>query len=384
MRDHHIPAHANALPHGGRLRAAAQAWNMPLCDWLDLSTGINPEPWAGLAHLQLPASAWTRLPEPDDGLITAAQRYYGTAALLPVAGSQAAIQALPRLRAPCRVCLPQPAYAEHEAAWRAAGHEIIPWPLLETSTPPLADCDVLVLLQPNNPSGHVWPTTTLLDWHAHLAARDGWLVVDEAFGDATPELSVLSACQSTAQNGGEDWHGESAGARGILPPGLIVLRSLGKFFGLAGARVGCVCAAPALLAALDALLGPWALNGPARLLAQAAYADSAWQADMRQHLPRQAARLAALLTRHGLPPEGGTALFQWLRHPQAQEIHAQLARRAILVRLFAEPASLRFGLPGAESDWQRLDDVLGAIMPNPAPATAGLASINKVEMSCKP
>ncbi len=324
------------LRHGGELRAAASRSRIPLEDWLDLSTGINPQPWPVPA---IPHESWHRLPEENDGLEAAARAYYGTPHLLPVAGSQAAIQALPRLCAPCRVGIPVPAYAEHARAWHTAGHEVVP---LDPALDDLPDSlDVLVLVNPNNPTGTRHPRARLLDWHARLAARGGWLIVDEAFMDCTQAESL---------------------APRVDRPGLVVLRSLGKFFGLAGARVGFVCAEPALLARLDALLGPWTVPGPSRRVAALALADHAWQSRTRRRLPVDAARLAQLLAGHGLPPAGGSALFQWVRTPRAAVLHERLARQGVLVRLFEAPASLRFGLPGCERDWDRLDAALARAM----------------------
>ncbi len=77
------------------MREAARRYDIPLADWLDLSTGIAPWPFPLPA---IPEQAWTRLPESDDGLEAAACLYYGAERVLPLAGSQAAIQALPRLR----------------------------------------------------------------------------------------------------------------------------------------------------------------------------------------------------------------------------------------------------------------------------------------------
>jgi cobalamin biosynthetic protein CobC len=323
------------LEHGGRLLAAARAYGIPAADWLDLSTGVNPHGWPVPV---VPAEVWRRLPEDDDELVDAARRYYGVPHILPVAGSQAAIMALPGLHRPGRVGMLQPSYAEHAHAWRRHGHEVLPW----TQDRGVAGLDALVLVQPNNPTGAHFTVEQLLRWHAELAARGGWLLIDEAFVDAVPETSVLPHCPR---------------------PGLIVLRGLGKFFGLAGARVGFVLAEQALLDALHETLGPWTLPGPSRWIARQALADREWQTAMRGRLHAASARLAELLAAHGLRPDGGTALFQWLATPQAEAIQHALGRRGILIRRFAEPASLRFGLPGAESEWQRLADALAEIAP---------------------
>ncbi len=318
------------LEHGGRLRRAARRHGIPLADWLDLSTGINPHGWP---VPPLPADCWARLPEENDGLEAAASDYYGCPALLPLAGSQAAIQALPRLRPPGRVGVLRPSYAEHAAAWAAAGHAVRPLP--EASIEDYLDAlDVLVLVNPNNPTGARFTPSRLLDWHQRLAARGGWLVVDEAYMDPTPEASL---CPQAAR------------------PGLLVLRSLGKFFGLAGARVGFACGDPCLLARLRETLGPWNLSGPSRRVAALALADRAWQATARARLQQEGRRLQHLLTAHGLAPHGGCALFQWLRCTEAPAIAATLARRGILVRRFDDPSSLRFGLPGDADGWRRLE-----------------------------
>ncbi|MEW5973309.1 MAG: threonine-phosphate decarboxylase CobD [Pseudomonadota bacterium] len=325
------------LEHGGRLHEAARWHGIPPGDWLDLSTGINPHGWP---VLPLPPEVWLRLPEEDDGLEQAARDYYGCVSLLPVGGSQAAIQALPLLRPACRVGIISPGYAEHAQAWRRAGHEVAP--LAPEDIPfKLDELDVLLIINPNNPTGHAFDPARLLDWYARLAARGGWLVVDEAFVDVTPECSLAASCPK---------------------PGLVVLRSLGKFFGLAGARVGFVLAEPALLEALRERLGPWSIAHPSRHVARLALQDAPWQASARERLTLDSTRLAGLLAAHSLAPHGGCALFQWVKTPEADRIHDELAWRGILVRRFDNPASLRFGLPENEAEWQRLETALDEVM----------------------
>ncbi len=321
------------LEHGGRLRHAALRCAIAPDDWLDLSTGVNPNGWP---VPPVPAAAWSRLPEDDDGLESAAHIYYGAQHLLPVAGSQAAIQALPYLRPRSRVAVIAPGYNEHAHAWRSAGHEVseVAAERIATEAPKV---DVLVIINPNNPTGVSFTPDQLLAWHAQLAARSGWLVVDEAFMDAAPEASLAAHCPR---------------------PGLIVLRSLGKFFGLAGVRVGFVLGERELLARLRARLGPWAVNGPARFVATHALMDTTWQHDTRARLVHDSQRLALLLTRYGLAPDGGCAHFQWLRTARAAELHEQLAQRGIFTRLYDQPASLRCGLPGHEQDWIRCERAL--------------------------
>ena len=327
------------LEHGGRLRQAAARYNIPLENWIDLSTGINPNGWPVPL---CPASSWSRLPEDDDGLTAIAKTYYGAKHILPVAGSQAAIQALPRLcplKREAKIGVLFPGYGEHMHAWREHGFNAQPIDS-EDIDGQIDDLSVLILINPNNPTGARFDITQMLEWHDKLARRNGWLIVDEAFMDATSEMSLIP-------------HADR--------PGLIVLRSLGKFFGLAGARVGFVAAEPDLLAQLNAQLGPWTINGPARWVAGEALRDIDWQKATRNRLSRESERLGELLTRYGLAPTGGSALFHWVQQQNAVGIHDALARQSILTRLFPGPKSLRFGLPGREDEWARLDAALREI-----------------------
>lgn len=288
-----------------------------------------------------------RLPEEEDGLEEAARHYYGSASLLPVAGSQAAIQTLPHLRTPGRVGVLAPAYTEHAHAWKQAGHTVealAPETLL--ADPGHLPWEVLVVINPNNPTGHRFSPARLLVWHERLSAHGGWLVVDEAFMDVSPHDSLAAHCPT---------------------PGLIVLRSLGKFFGLAGARVGFVLAESKLLETLRHRLGPWAVNAPARWVATRALSDCAWHMCARRRLLVEGERLAELLGRFGWMPAGGCALFQWVLTPDAATLHESLARRGILVRSFDDPPSLRFGLPGSEVAWSRLENALAEIMVGEGP-----------------
>lgn len=324
------------LEHGGQLHEAARQYHIPVSQWLDLSTGINPHSWPVPAP---PSEIWSRLPQNDDELETSACRYYASQHILPVAGSQAAIQALPRLRPVSKIAIVSPTYAEHARAWQQAGHDVMQ--ITSADIPVyIRRVDVLLLVNPNNPTGETYEADQLLNWHSQLATRDGWLIVDEAFIDATPENSLAACSHQT---------------------GLVVLRSLGKFFGLPGARVGFVLAQQDLLVQLGELLGPWTLTPASRWIAQQALNDYHWQLNMRQLLRHDSRRLAQLLNTCHLAADGGCALFQWVSHPQAAEIHHQLAKQGILLRLFKQTSSLRFGLPATETDWQRLQQALATV-----------------------
>ncbi|UCV23129.1 threonine-phosphate decarboxylase CobD [Ferribacterium limneticum] len=325
------------LEHGGGLRKAAAHYNIPLGNWLDLSTGINPTGWPVPA---LSAEAWQRLPEENDGLEAAAAAYYGNANLLPVAGSQAAIHWLPALLPRAVVACISPIYSEHPQAWQRAGHKMR---FLQNAMLPraLATATPYVLLcNPNNPTADRHPRDIAIDAAHQLKKRGGWLIIDEAFMDPTPEDSLTPLAGTDEA------------------PNLIVLRSIGKFFGLAGARVGFVFAAPDILNRMNEAMGPWTVSGPAREVARLALQDSAWQAAARNRLIAASARLHQLLAPLG--EVKSTALFATLTSARSAELHEALARQGILTRHYDQQPLLRFGLPGNEAGWQRLSDALSA------------------------
>jgi cobalamin biosynthesis protein CobC len=322
---------ADTIKHGGNLREAARRYGIPLEDWLDLSTGINP---LGYPVPPVPPDAWRRLPEDGDGLAACAARYYGAPAALPVAGSQAAIRAIPALLKRGVVGVAALTYGEYAPAFARAGHRIV---TLDENNPDAPDH--IIVANPNNPTAGRFSRATLLRWHARLAQRGGTLIVDEAFADVDPADSLAD---ETAREG------------------LIVLRSVGKFFGLAGIRAGFVLAAPDLSRTLADALGAWTVSGPARHAVLAAFADHAWQKATRERLHRDGARLTALIARHGFDVHS-TPLFSWMPTPRAASLHHALAERGIWTRLFDSPLSLRFGLPGAEGEWARLEQAWTAV-----------------------
>jgi cobalamin biosynthesis protein CobC len=325
------------LEHGGGLRKAAAHYNIPLGNWLDLSTGINPQGWPVPT---LSPEAWHRLPEDNDGLEAAAAAYYGNANLLPVAGSQAAIHWLPALLPRAVVACISPIYSEHPQAWQRAGHKMR---FLQNAMLPraLATATPYVLLcNPNNPTADRHPREITIDAAKQLKKRGGWLIIDEAFMDPTPEESLTPLAGTDEA------------------PNLIVLRSLGKFFGLAGARVGFVFAAPDILARMNEAMGPWTVSGPAREVARLALQDSDWQTAARPRLLAAGERLHQLLTPLG--EVRSTALFATLISAHSGELHEALARQGILTRHFDQQPLLRFGLPGDEAAWKRLSEALAA------------------------
>lgn len=330
----------NRVSHGGDLDTATRRFGLPEAGWLDLSTGINPHPYPVPA---LSPEIWSRLPQrsAEAALIAAARACYGVpedARMVAAPGTQALIQALPRLRpAPARVAVLAPTYGEHAHVWRVAGHAVRECADLEAA----ADCDIAIVVNPNNPDGRVTGRGDLLALCGTLARRGGWLVLDEAFADTDPALSLA---------------GESG------RNGLVILRSFGKFYGLAGTRLGFALADEKIAGALDAWFGPWAVSGPAIEIGRTALADKAWAIAMRARLADEAARLDALLEKNGMRVVGGTSLFRLVETSGAASLYEALGRRGILVRVFADrPDLVRIGLPGGDDSFDRLAAALAAI-----------------------
>ena len=352
--------------HGGQLKKAILEYDIPLNEWIDLSTGINPTAYP----LQnVPKECWQRLPETNDGLETAAKDYYGSEYLLPVSGSQEAIQKLPLLFSkPLTVGIVTPAYHSHQQAWENAGHKVVLIPSDDIQNS-LFSLDVLLIVNPTNPSCHHYKREKLLKWHQTLASQNSLLIIDEAFIDCTPEQSLISETPLS---------------------GLIVLRSIGKFFGLAGVRLGFVWAEADILSTLSKLQDDWSVSHPARWAGRLALEDKTWQEQQRGLLKPLSERLNKLLDQFLIKyniekehksggvsldsssevsilyPVGNTCLFAYFEHEDSCLIHEKLAKQGILCRLFIENNNqnnaLRFGLPANEDEWQRLQHALDLII----------------------
>lgn len=322
--------------HGGDLTAASAAFGEPGDGWLDLSTGINPIPYPIDSTLSL---NWGHLPTKAEqfGLINAARNYYGVPPSAYVAaspGTQSIIQWLPKLRANSTVHIVGPTYNEHAHCWRLGGHDV-----KESSD--FEDADVIVLVNPNNPTGRTFNPDKLALMAEYQASKDGWLIVDESFADVVPRASAI----------------EHAGI-----PGLIILKSVGKFFGLAGARLGFIIGDLNVISEVESALGPWAVSGPSIAVGAHVLSDFDWQDDTLSRLERDADRLDQLLVTSGMKVLGGTPLFRLVEVSGASTVHKKLAEKGILVRVFKDfPDRIRFGLPGKEADWQRLQVALQAL-----------------------
>lgn len=343
LRDEIGKCAAELRIHGGRIDAAARLYPSAPQPWIDLSTGINPIAWP---VPQIPLALYQRLPLTRDitRLTEAAAEAYGlpaNAAIVPVPGSELAIRLLPRLTGAGRVGILAPTYGSHAAAWRDAGAEVSE--LVALPDPGARDLETLVVVNPNNPNGRAIARADLATFAQAWTATGRRLIVDEAFVDVRDDVSLLAMPE--------------------LPVGAVVLRSLGKFFGLAGLRVGFVVVTEPDASAWRRLFGDWPVSGPACEIAALALRDKPWTAATRTRLAADRKRLDGTLGRAGLKLLGGTDLFGLFEAPDAIDLLDHFAGRGILIRGFATaPRHYRFGLPADDAAWQRLEAACGALV----------------------
>lgn len=324
------------MRHGGDLSAAEAAFGQPRRGWLDLSTGVNPHAYP---VAPFDSETLTRLPDPKDleDLKKIARAAYGWpegTAVVAGPGAQAMIQLLPYLRVRGSVLIIGRTYGEHAYSWARAGHQVKEaWSLSHAS-----DAQVVVIVNPDNPTGRATEPEELAKLAEDLAARDGLLVVDESFADVNPEMAL--------------------GSR-LAKKGVITLRSFGKFYGLPGLRLGFAAGDQEMVSELAGELGPWPVSGPALAAGRVALADEAWAANTRLQLTVDAMRLDRILADAGFEQVKGCDLFRTVRHGRASEIHRRLARNGVWTRAFEDrPDQLRFGLPGGEENFARLEAAL--------------------------
>ncbi|MGX7873347.1 threonine-phosphate decarboxylase CobD [Mesorhizobium sp. ORM6] len=325
------------VDHGGSLGRARALFPNAVLPFVDLSTGINPHSYP---LFDLPATSLSRLPEAgrEHELKEVAASTYGAPSPANVAAAPGTQILLPRVASlvrPGKALVLGPTYAEHARAAAIAGHEVVE----VGDFAALADADLAIIVNPNNPDGRIIERGRLLALAAGLRAKGGLLVVDEAFMDVGPREQSL------------------AGDVGL--GAIVVLRSFGKFFGLAGLRLGFALSDAPTVERLETQFGPWAVAGPALEYGIRALADIGWQDAMRAFLAEASERLDTLFGRFGAPIAGGTTLFRYLGLTDATGLFSALGERGILLRHFSDrPHVLRAGLPGSEEEWQRLESAL--------------------------
>lgn len=379
-------AQEQALVHGGQLSTMAKRYHIEEKDWLDLSTGIAPIAYpVGI----LPSACWQRLPQHSEQLSQVARRYYQTPNVLPTPGSQSIIQMLPQICASrgfarSQVWLPKVGYQEHRKAWQKADYQTVNYTDIN-ELEQIKHKDIVLLINPNNPTGVLYSKEHVCQLLEHVHSKQGLLIIDEAFMDATQQQSMAQeldrrhraihlqpqnayltqqATAATETNSKQNSSNNSANDCPANAPhnidksdALIILRSVGKFFGLAGVRLGFVLASEPWLSAMSSSLGPWAVSGPAQFVGEQALTDHRWQEEQRIVLKRLSSALETVLAQAFAQPVHGTYLFKTVGTPHAPAIFEALCQQGIYVRLCDENDALRFGVPH-EQGLKRLEYAL--------------------------
>jgi cobalamin biosynthetic protein CobC len=331
------------LEHGGDLGVARKLFPGAPEPFVDLSTGINPLAYPMPA---LSPDLFARLPEPAavEVLAAIAAKAYGAPSATNVvvaSGTQSLLSHVFALVPNGRAFVLGPTYTEHARVARLVGHQVLETDAIAT----LRGSRLAVVVNPNNPDGSLQQRETLLALADDQRINNGLLVVDEAFMDVGPPGFSLA---------GDVGRGN-----------IVVLRSFGKFFGLAGIRLGFALLDQPSAVRLAAMLGPWAVSGPALAIGAAALADTTWIEETRHRLLQASGRLDAILIGAGVGIPGGTALFRLVRTPAAPALFHHLGSAGILVRNFPDNATwLRFGLPAGEEEWLRLQIAMDAFRNN--------------------
>lgn len=326
------------IQHGGNLLQAIEEFGGKQGEWLDLSTGISP---FTIKFAAFSEDVWRRLPDPKyvEQLEGRAKVFYQTNfECLAVPGSQFAIQHLSKIL-DGNVGIVEPTYGEYAASFIRSERRYIPLAGIDD----IGDVTSVILANPNNPDGRVYTSKDLLELAARLSKCGGYLVVDEAFMAIDDHNSLLSA-SDVASN-------------------IIILRSIGKFYGLAGIRLGFVFSSTEVRQKLAGYLGPWAVSGPALAIADYIFIHPDITVELKEKTSVRHQQMAEMLGQLRLTIAGKNELFFLLQHPSVMDLHVHLKKQRILTRIFDYNSSwMRIGLTANDGEDKRLSDTLNGFI----------------------
>jgi cobalamin biosynthetic protein CobC len=329
--------------HGGDLGWAMETYGGHKEDWLDLSTGINRRSYPfSIDH----ALADVReLPSETDlkSCLEAARMAYQCQDGLTIAagpGTQILINSLPHILEPSQCYIAEPTYSEHRGAMELAGVPCSGFASIDDIfARNIGERSCVIVVNPNNPDGRILSPSKSLELADHLQESNSTLIIDEAFSDIDPEQSILPHLNSQSN--------------------IIVLRSFGKFFGLAGVRLGFAIGGHEIVSKINIFHGPWAVSSVALKIGSQALSDLEWQKQEREFLGHWSEQLKACLIDHQLSVIGGTNLYLLVQSENARDLHKHLARQHIWSRIFSYKEDwLRLGIPMHASELQRFEMAL--------------------------
>ena len=327
-----------AKQHGGNVWLAEETYGVQQEQILDFSANINPlgpSPKA-ITALQRSVDQIRHYPEPQARALRGElAKVTGVPEELLILGNGAAelIYALGRVLKPKRVLLPTPTFSEYAEGFTEVVPVFLPLNpvndfalLAEAIEPVVQRGDLLIICNPNNPTGQLvdqQQLRALLDKVGQLGAN---LLIDEAFMDfVEPEQSLLKEIQHH--------------------PHLLILRSLTKFFAIPGLRLGYLAASTKVVESLHKVLPPWRVNHLAQVAGVASLQDQTYIQQTLELVDQQRAMLfSALAGIPGLRPLAPAANFILVDcHASgitAREIQNYLGPRGILIRLCANFSGL--------------------------------------------
>ena len=319
------------LEHGGDLDKAINCYGGEKYQWIDLSTGINPEPYP-IPRLEI--SDWKNLPtlteiQSLEKIIKSKLQTSSEIVLVP--GAQSAINFLPFLLKKKKVKILSPTYNEYQFCFQNAGWDVHFCKKFNQ----LFDSEVVIIVNPNNPDGKIYDVKDLIK----LSKSVEQLIVDESFIDSSLCKSVISGIDSDTSN-------------------IIVIRSFGKFFGLAGMRLGFIISNSKINKKFKNSLGPWPISKMAIKIASKAFQDETWIKKTKIKLVATVKLMDRLMDVVNWKTIGGTNLFRLYSTPNSDLAQKLLAEQYIWSRKFSYSKKwLRLGIPSNE-DFRKLEKTI--------------------------
>ncbi len=315
--------------HGGNIKVLAESAGVKAKDLLDFSANINPlgpPQWLRpLINSQI--ESLIHYPDPACSELTGAIAHHyqvNEEEVLIGNGSTELIYQIPRALGNRQALVPIPSYRDYVQAAEQSGMTVEKIVLREEDDfrPDLAllearlkNDDLVILAQPNNPTGITVEAKAL----RRMAQRhpSSWFVIDEAFADFIEGLDSLTRDR---------------------PSNVIVLRSFTKFFAIPGLRLGWALADPEIAKKVRAVLPPWSVNTLAQKVGEAALSDRTYAEQTRALVKklREDFRLT-LESLPGLKVYPGESNFLLIRinhkNLSASQLASQLLTQGIAIRV---------------------------------------------------
>ena len=321
------------IEHGGNLDKAISFYGGKESEWIDLSTGINPNSYP---IPKLSISDWRSLPTKTEikdleSIIKSKQKISSEIIMVP--GAQMAINFLPFLLKGegTEVRILTPTYNEYNYCFTNTGFKVNSCQKFNQ----LFNSDIAIIVNPNNPDGKIYEINELFE----LSKSVKILIVDESFIDSVECDSIVNQLNEDVSN-------------------IIVIRSFGKFFGLAGLRLGYVFSGKEIIRKFKRFFGPWQISKMSVKIATIAFSDDVWIKKTKNNLNEKANAIDNLMKKINWKITGGTNLFRLYSTSNSDLAQKLLAEKFIWSRKFSYSKKwIRLGIPN-ERDFKKLKKIV--------------------------